>query len=322
MTPEEIRALIENILTRAAGDPSLTWAAGSTMPADVFQDFVIGTEDVSVLTKDIAAAGNLLISGGDKVIIPELSFAQRQLRKAVFNTEPTDVPTFSSGKAEIPFEEVILPINIPYAALEDAIGKAVQENGVAAQNSKVDRIIGDMAMAAVANDVEDLLLNGDTALVGDPFLSIFDGAIKLVTASGNTYTPAAAQTVLEFMRGMYDAAPVRVRKGGQGLFYVAPEEYGDLWDIYQTRPTGMGDSALTVVQNVLRYRGLPVKEVSTMPDATAFFGKQKAWFLGFKREITVERERKPRARRIEFTMTARLGHAEILNDMIIGTRHA
>lgn len=324
MTPEEIRALVDSILTRAAGDPSLTWAGGTTMPADVIPEFVIETEDISVLPKDIAAQGNILISDGEKVTVPTLKFSERQLRKGVAGTEPTDIPTFTSGKAEIPFETVILPINIEYAALEDAVGKAMQEVGVIAQNAKLDAALGDMVMAQFANDLEDLVLNGDTADVsGDAdFLNIFNGAIKLTKASGTKYEPGVAQTIQEFMRGLYDAAPARVRKGKGCCFYVASQEYGDLWDVYEARNTPLGDASLTVVQGVLHKRGIPVKEVTTLPAGTAFFGKMKAWFLGFKRQVTIERERKPRLQRIEYTLTARVGHTEVLDDIVIGVRAA
>ncbi len=316
----DIEQILNRIFARAAGDPSLSWASGSTMPAEAFREFIKTTEDVSVLLKDIERNGNLVIFGGDKSTIPLIGMASRQLQKAVAGAAPTTIPTFSTGKNEIEPTEVILPINIPYDALEDAIGKTAQETGQIAANAAVDQIIGDLSMAAVANDLEDLVINGDTAS-GTPFLQTFNGAIKLVKASGTKYTPGAVETVMEWLAGMFNAAPAQVRKGGQTAFWVSTTDFSDLWDAYQSRNTGLGDAAITQdQQGSLRYRGVPVKELISMPAHVGFFGRQKAWYAGFKRVISVERLRNPRARMIEYTLTARVGHTEVLNYLVYGER--
>ena len=315
-----IDQIIEKIFQRAAGDPSLSWASGTTMPAEAFGDFIKTNEDTSLLMKDVQRAGHLVTFGGDSYKVPLLGLADRQLQKATVNVAPTTIPTFSTGKAEIEPTEVILPINIPYGSLEDAIGKTAAEAGNIGANAKVDQAIGDLAMVTVANDLEDLILNGDT-LSGTAFLQTFDGAIKLVKATGTKYTPGEAQTVLEWLAGMFNAAPARIRRGAGNAFYVSSEEFSDLWDAYGSRLTTLGDASLTQdQQGQLRFRGLPVKELVSMPAQKGFFGRSGAFWVGFKRQITVERMRNPRARQVELTLTARVGHTEVLDQLVYGER--
>lgn len=320
----ELRALIEQrldaVMGRTAGDPSLSWSGSTTMPGEAVQDFLKTTEDTSLLLKDASRAGTLVVFGGDNYKIPTIGLATRQLQLAAVNTAPTTIPTFSVGEGVLTPTEVILPVNLPYGMIEDAVGKSAAEVGKAGINALLDQTIGDLIMAATLNDIEDLSLNGDASGTPGTFLDIMDGALKLVAATGNVYTPGTSQTVLEFMSGLFMDAPARVRRGGGNAFWVSSDILSALWDAYAARGTTLGDSSITQdLQGNLRYRGVPVKELVALPSTRAFFGKIRAWWFGFKREITIERMRQPRIRQIEYTLTARFAHCQILDDMTLGT---
>jgi hypothetical protein len=318
----ELRNLIEQrldaIMGRTAGDPSLSWSGSTTMPGEAVQDFLKVTEDTSLLMKDASAAGSLVVFGGDNFKIPTIGLATRQLQAATANTAPTTIPSFTVGEGVLTPVEVILPVNLPYGMIEDAVGKSAAEVGKAGVNAVLDQAIGDLIMAATLNDLEDLAINGDDDTSG--FLDIMDGALKLVAATGNVYAPGTSQTILEHLSGLYMDAPARVRRGGGNAFWVSSDILSGLWDAYAARGTTLGDASLTQdLQGNLRYRGVPVKELVSLPSTRAFFGKIKAWWFGFKREITIERMRQPRIRQIEYTLTARFAHCQILDDMTLGT---
>lgn len=319
---DELQTRIDRILDAWLKRSSINLATGGQVPAEKFTEFLrtTGAEGTPLLGA-IESAGGFLIRNGDPIKIPTLGLASRQLQKATKGTAPGTVVSFTTGEASISTTEVIYPVDLDYQDYEDAIGRMPTELGEAAANEYLDQVTGDLVMKAVARDLQDLLLNGDTGSV-TTFLQTFDGALKLIAAGGTHYNPAVAQTIKEFMRGLYMVSSANLKAQKEDLaFWLAPTDFADLWDLYDQRNTSMGDAALTQDQKGgLRYHGIPAYECDHLPDHKALLAKKNFAYIGFRRNWTVEKQRQPRKRVVEMTLTARVGHAEVLNYVVLGTR--
>ena len=319
----DIKKRIDEILlacfTRAS---SLNLATGGQVQAESFMEFLktSGLEGVPLLNA-VNAAGCIVVKDGDPVKIPTIGLAS--LQKAVKGAAPASVVNFTTGDAEISTTEVIYPIDLDYQDYEDAIGRQPGEIGQEAMNEYLDQVTGDLAMAAVARDLQDLLLNGDTASA-TAFLQTFDGAVKLVQAAGSYYNPGVAQTITEHLRGLLATASANLKAERNALaFYLGSEDFSALWDIWEARGTPLGDQALTMDQsNALKYRGVACVEVDHLPDQKAFLARSNAFWLAFRRNWSVAKQLQPRKRVVEVTITARVGHAEVLDYCVLGNRTA
>jgi hypothetical protein len=313
-----IAAILDKYFTRS----SLTLASGGKVQAEAFTEFIktTGAEGTPLLAA-IEAAGAMLIRNGDPIKIPTLGLAARQLQKATKSTAPSVTAAFTNGEASISTTEVIYPVDLDYEDYEDAIGRAPNELGEEAMNAYLDQVTGDMVMAAVGTDLQDLLVNGDTAS-GTPFLQTFDGILKHVTASGAVYNPAVSQSVGEFLAGIWATASQNLKAQRSDLaFWLASEEYAELWDLYASRNTPMGDSALAQDKSGgLVWHGIPCKELYHLPAQKALLAKNNFCYVGIRRNWSVEKQRQPRKRTVEITVTARVGHAEVLNHVVEGIR--
>lgn len=315
---EYIRQQLDRFFARAS---SIDLTGGGEVPAESLKEFITtsGKEATPLLDK-IASNGCVLIQSGEPMDIPTIGIADDQLILAEEGTEPTDIVEFTNGKAQISTSNCIYPVNIPYSVLEDAIGRNPGEIGEAAANAKFDQLIGDLSMKGVSKDLQHALINGDTGS-GNKTLKVFDGAVKLLTAGGATYTPGAVQTVTEFMTGLYGEISENFDQPEQLTYWLAKDEFNELWEVYKARGTVLGDKALTESKNGgLLYQGIECKRLTKLAAQKAILAHDQAFWMGFKRRMTVERQRKPRAQQVELTITLRAGHAEVLDACVLGTR--
>jgi hypothetical protein len=318
---DELQTRVEKILDAYFKRSSIDLSTGGNVEAEAFAEFMrtTGSEGTPLLAS-IQRAGGFLIRNGDPIKIPTLGLASRQLQKATKGTEPGSVAAFTTGEASISTTEVIYPVDLDYQDFEDAIGRMPGELGQEGQNAYLDQVTGDLIMAAIGRDLQDLVLNGDTASA-TVFLKTFDGMLKLIAASGTTYTPGVAQTIKEFLNGLYATAAANLKaQKGQLAIWLGSVDFASLWDLYDQRNTALGDAALTLDQEGgLRYHGVPVYECDHLPDYKALLAKNNFAFLGFRRVWSVEKQRQPRKRMVEVTVTARVGHAEVLDYVVLGT---
>ena len=197
-----------------------------------------------------------------------------------------------------------------------------------------DHIARLMATQA-GNDIEDVAINGDTALTSDPLLKAFDGWRKLAVAGGhvvdhggNPLDRAAANKALKAMPRKY-----MQRRNGLKFFTGSNLIQDYLYGLTQTASglISLEQVAQNVTQNGVRTEGpagftsqsifgIPVQEVPLFletrdgdysgetgnhGDLWLTFPKNLLW--GVKREIQVYREFKPKKDTIEYTMYCRVG---------------
>ncbi|AXH49173.1 virion structural protein [Streptomyces phage Blueeyedbeauty] len=197
-----------------------------------------------------------------------------------------------------------------------------------------DHIARLMATQA-GNDIEDVAINGNTALTSDPLMKAFDGWRKLALAGGHVVdhggqplNRAAANKALKAMPRKY-----MQRRNGLKFFTGSNLIQDYLYGLTQTASglISLEQVAQNVTQNGVRTEGaagftsqsifgVPVQEVPLFletldgdysgqtgdhGDLWLTFPKNMLW--GVKREIQVYREFKPKKDTIEYTMYCRVG---------------
>ncbi len=318
----DMKQKIEQLVAAALKRGSLDLNSGGALPAETLKEFLktTGGEGTPLIT-DINANNCMPIFIGDTYKIPNIGIAARQLQKATAETAPTAVATITSGEGEIDPVEVIFPIDIPYELFEDAVGRTLEEKGEIAANKMLDQTIGDLAIAAFMRDVQDLLINGDTGSQ-TTFLKTLDGLVKVIDDNGTTYDPSDAETITEHLKGLIASADPNIRGRKKELtIYMNSDDFAELAEVYEQKNTPLGDTALTADnEGNLRYHGIVCKELDHLPNQKNLLGFSKAFWLGFKRDVSIEKMRQPRKRIVEMTMTARFGCCAVYPYCVLGTR--
>lgn len=206
-----------------------------------------------------------------------------------------------------------------------------------------DHIARLMATQA-GNDVEDLALNGDTALSSNNLLKAFDGFRKLalaggyvVDAGGATISKATFNSALKEMPRKYK------QRRNQLRFFTGSNLVQD----YLYNLTNISATPEDIASSILRGNpaapegapggvtpfafGIPVVEVPLIDEtragdysgATGQHGEVHLTFpqnfiIGIKRDVTVYREFKPKKDTIEYTLYIRVGVAiENLDSFVV-----
>lgn len=197
-----------------------------------------------------------------------------------------------------------------------------------------DHIARLMATQA-GNDIEDVAINGNTALTSDPLMKAFDGWRKLALAGGHVVDHAGQPLNRAAANKALKAMPRKYMQRRNGLkFFTGSNLIQDyLYGLTQTASglINLEQVAQGVTQNGVRTEGpagftsqaifgVPVQEVPLFletldgdysgttgdhGDLWLTFPQNLLW--GVKREIQVYREFKPKKDTIEYTMYCRVG---------------
>lgn len=188
------------------------------------------------------------------------------------------------------------------------------------------------------NDIEDLAINGDTTLTGDPLYKSFDGWRKLaitggrvVEGGGNPITKVVFNNLLKNLPRKYKSKRNELR------FYTGSNLIQDY--LYQFTTLGSGATASEdIAAGIIRGDvagpqgqggglypfafGIPIFEVpsykedqvGTYSGASGVHGDVELTFpknrvVGVKREVKVHREFKPKKDAVEYTAYTRVGVA-------------
>ena len=242
----------------------------------------------------------------DTMNINKISLANQILHPANAGTPPYPADDSTNSRYLLAanrfapaFDKVVLTVK-EYQS-EITLTDDVVENNV--EGANLTDVILNMAAKRISRDIQNLIINGDTANVND-LLASANGVLKLVTsnvvAAGGAWSPTIAANAVKAL----------------------PEAYWDLLDEYNfylhrnvvvnqkvaiaARQTILGDQVI-VNGNELSVLGYAVKSTGTMPLANGLFMNPKQVLLGIQRDIRVETERSARARATTFVITTKLG---------------
>jgi hypothetical protein len=305
--------------TTGANAVNPTGVSGGILAPEQARRFIDYVWDATVLAKD----GRKVTMRANTMEIEKVNVGERVIRAAAQGApDYTNVgATFS--KVELTTKKIRLDWEVSTEALEDNIEGAALE----------DHLVRLMTNA-FANDIEDLAING-IGSGGDAFLSIMPGFVRqvnqvagndaheaAVSVSDNEWTPSVMQDIILAMPRKYralksnlkfyagtDAFQGIVKNNGTLADAIAEAVAGQVPGSTQSNRQAYLDGAGQTFGNsrTTRVLGVDVLEVPYYPagyvDLT--FPQNRVW--GFQRDITVNREYKPKKDTIEYTVFVRFG---------------
>lgn len=243
---------------------------------------------------------------GPQKKINKIGFGSRILRKAVSATALADNQRVKPdlGQISLSTKEVIAEIHLPYDVLEDNIeGGSITAAAGSSAGGLQDTLVTLLGSRA-ALDLEELAILGDTANVGDDYLALVDGFLKLATAhvvdaQGATLTKDIFKASIMAMPDKY----LRVRSDLN--FYVSVDNETEYRDTVANRVTGLGDAAL-VTASALAAFGSQILPAPLMPNASGIYTNPNNLIFGIQRRVNIEYDKDIRARKFIVVLTARI----------------
>jgi hypothetical protein len=197
-----------------------------------------------------------------------------------------------------------------------------------------DHIARLMATQA-GNDLEDVVLNGNTALTGDALYKSFDGVVKIAKANGHVVAGAGAVISRDIFNKALKAMPRKYKQRRPDLRFLAGSNliqdylYSTSQNIQNVNPQDIASSIIRGDQGGLGGPagyvapfafGIPIVEVPLLKETqtgsyatpTGEHGDVHLTFpnnvvIGIKRDVTVYRFFWPKKDSIEYTMYTRVG---------------
>ena len=195
--------------------------------------------------------------------------------------------------------------------------------------------IARMMATQAGNDIEDVILNGDTSNSGDALYKSFDGVVKKAKASGRVVDAAGAAISREVFNKALKAMPRKYKQRRGDLRFLAGSNliqdflYKNSIGTNQTIPQDIASSIIRGATEPLGGPagyvapfafGIPIVEVPLLNEAqtgsysspSGSHGDVHLTFpnnvvIGVKRDVTVYRFFWPRKDSIEYTMYTRVG---------------
>ena len=297
-----------------AVNPSGDAGSGILRPEQA-RRFIDYVWDATVLAQD----GRRVTMRANTMELEKVNVGERVIRAAAQAVGDYTNAGATFSKVELTTKKIRLDWEVSAEALEDNIEGAALE----------DHIVRLMTNA-FGNDIEDLAINGDGS-TGN-FLSIMNGFVNrvkndgyahesVVTVSNNAWTPDVMQNIILAMPRKYRAIKNNLKfYAGTDVFQGIIKHNGTLADAiaeaFAGTPAGTpanrqayldGNGQTFGGARTTRVLGVDVQEVPYYPagyvDLT--FPQNRVW--GFQRDITVNREYKPKKDTVEYTVFVRFG---------------
>ena len=260
----------------------------------------------------------------DTAEIDRMSVGEKLMKLATEgdDTAANNAVTFS--KISLTTKKLRMDWELSTESLEDNIEGADLEDHIA-------RLMATQA----GNDIEDVILNGDTALTGDALYKSFDGVVKKAKASGRVVDAAGAVVSREVFNKALKAMPRKYKQRRGDLRFLAGSNliqdflYANSIGTNQTIPQDIASSVIRggvaplggPAGYVAPFAfGIPIVEVPLLNETqtgtysapSGVHGDVHLTFpnnvvIGIKRDVTVYRFFWPRKDSIEYTMYTRVG---------------
>jgi len=299
-----------------AVNPSGEAGSGILRPEQA-RRFIDYVWDATTLAQD----GRRVTMRANTMELEKVNVGERVIRAAAQSLGDYTNAGATFSKVELTTKKIRLDWEVTSEALEDNIEGAALE----------DHIVRLMTNA-FGNDIEDLAING-TGLSGDgAFLGIMDGFVhqvragydaheSVVTVANNAWTTEVMQNIITAMPRKYRAIKSNLKfYAGTDAFQGIVKNNGTLADAvaeaFASRAGGTpinrqayldGGAQTFGGARTTRVLGVDVQEVPYYPagyvDLT--FPQNRVW--GFQRDITVNREYKPKKDTVEYTVFVRFG---------------
>ncbi len=299
-----------------AVNPSGEAASGILRPEQA-RRFIDYVWDATILAQD----GRRVTMRANTMELEKVNVGERVIRAAAQAVGDYTNAGATFSKVELTTKKIRLDWEVSAEALEDNIEGAALE----------DHIVRLMTNA-FGNDIEDLAINGTGDSADGAFLGIMNGFVNrvkndgdaheaVVTVSNDNWTTDAMQKIILAMPRKYRAIKSNLKfYAGTDAFQGIIKNNGTLADAiaeaFAGTPAGTPANRQAYLDGAAqtfggarttRVLGIDVQEVPYYPagyvDLT--FPQNRVW--GFQRDITVNREYKPKKDTVEYTVFVRFG---------------
>jgi hypothetical protein len=288
-------------------------APGGILNPEQARRFIDYVWDATVLAQD----GRRVTMRANTIELEKVNVGERVIRSAAQALGEYTNAGATFTKVELTTKKIRLDWEVSTEALEDNIEGAALE----------DHLVRLMTNS-FGNDLEDLAINGNGGI--DPFLGIMNGFVNQVTG-GDSHEAVVDTTggwTPEVMQEIIYALPRKYRAIKSGLkFYAGTDVFANIVKNNGTLADAISEALMPRVSGTpgrredylsgggqtfggartTRVLGMNVQEVPYYPagyvDLT--FPQNRVW--GFQRDITVNREYKPKKDTIEYTIFVRFG---------------
>jgi hypothetical protein len=303
MDNKELLALLE----KAGITTQNTGGLLNTEQATKFIDTVV---DQSAFLKSIRIEKNIARARD----LDYMGAASRLFHKATENENPADgrIKTVTTGKQTLTPVEIMLPYNISLSYLEENIEKEGVENTINAIFAK-----------QFANDLVDGFFNCDTAILeADPdyyFLVALNGILKKLSVDADKQVYARAADDTDWKGSVFPSVlamlPDKYQDDPNLVLVTSRQTDNEYRDQLAEKNTQLGDTMLVQKPKTF-FKGIPLEVVPGVPYGTNIITAKENLAVGFGRDMTVYRMLVPRARRIEYTITAKVDYGYVLTEKI------
>lgn len=303
-----------------AGASALNSAAGGLLAPQAADRFIDYMFDETVLGQQVRQ----IRMRSNEIEVERISVGERIMRVATEAVDDGVNVGVAFAKISLTTTKLRLDWELSTESLEDNIeGEALEDH------------IARLMTSQAANDLEDLAINGDTALTGDPLLKAFDGWRKDLLTGGHVIDNAGAAVD----RGTFNTAlktmPRKFMQQRRNLKWFVPstviQDY--LFSLQQTEDGFISPeaSAAAGINQAVRSEGpsgyvmggifgVTAQEVPLLPEydldgagagtatgSDIWLTDSKNLIWAIKREVEVYREFKPKKDTIEYTVYTRVG---------------
>jgi hypothetical protein len=260
----------------------------------------------------------------DTAEIDRMSVGEKLMKLATEGDNDAANSAVTFSKISLTTKKLRMDWELSTESLEDNIEGADLEDHIA-------RLMATQA----GNDIEDVILNGDTSLSSDALYKSFDGVVKKAKASGRVVDAVGANVSREVFNKALKAMPRKYKQRRGDLRFLAGSNliqdflYANSIGTNQTIPQDIASSVIRggtaplggPAGYVAPFAfGIPIVEVpllnetqtGTHSGASGSHGDIHLSFpnnvvIGIKRDVTVYRFFWPRKDSIEYTMYTRVG---------------
>ena len=323
------------LLAKAAADTTLTGSmAGAADPTDGIH---VGSEGKGGLLNpeqsarfldymfDATVVGKLARTvrmRADTTEIDRIGVGQKLMKLAAEATDTGANASVQFSKISLTTKKLRLDWELSTESLEDNIEGADLEDHIA-------RLMATQA----GNDLEDVVLNGDTTLSGDPLYKSFDGIVKIAKANGHVVDAAGDEVSRAVFNEALKALPRKYKQRRPDLRFLSGSNLIQDY-LYSTSQNISNVNPQDIAASIIRGEtaglggpagftapfafGIPIVEVPLLKEDQAggapgeLRGDIHLTFpnnvvIGIKRDVTVYRFFWPKKDSIEYTMYTRVG---------------
>lgn len=308
MADFSLEELLQRAVTKATADWTLTDAdfgaiGAATAPLSV----ELAVQFIRLMTAGQVMLGDVrtVTSNANTWVESGLDFAGRIMKPGVQGER------LATGSRSKP---TTFPVEITTALLRGEVpisDEAIEDSGAKDLQPSLTELIADRA----GYDIEDFMINGDTAVADGTINALKDGWLKLAKGTGTNTTDAVSigADYEAIFAKLLASMPNRFKRNltTDGRFYVPTTLEEKYREQLATRGTPLGDLMLQGKEPV-KYQGINIVGVPAMavasgtPDTcNVLLTNKNNLYAGFQRQLRFETFRDPREGATSFIITAR-----------------